>query len=79
MPRCRRSLAPDSPPYDVARDIVEDAARRGDGGYFPQYAGESLGLVHDLPSAADVVHRRVDEAGAALARLVASEGPGDDR
>jgi nitronate monooxygenase len=62
--------------YDAARDIVEDAARRGDGDYFPQYAGESLGLVHDLPSAADVVQRLVEEAVAALARLVGSDGPG---
>jgi hypothetical protein len=31
--------------------------------------------VHDLPSAADVVQRLVEEAVAALAQLVGSEGP----
>jgi hypothetical protein len=52
--------------YEAARDVVEEAAHRGDGDYVPQYAGESLGLVHDLPSAAEVVRRIVEEAEAAL-------------
>jgi nitronate monooxygenase len=59
--------------YEAARDIVEDAAQRGDGEYVPQYAGESLGLIHDLPSSADVVRRIVEEANAARARLAAGE------
>jgi len=54
---------------NAAQDIYNTAAVRGDGEHFPQYAGQGLGLIHDLPGAADVVERIVAEARAAMARL----------
>jgi nitronate monooxygenase len=57
--------APVLPPMlqsNAAEDIFRAAAQRGDGAYFPMPAGESAGLINDLPSAADVVHTIVREA-----------------
>ena len=54
---------------NAAQDIYTAAAVRGDGEHFPQFAGQSLGLIHDLPGAAEVVARIVEEARAAMARL----------
>jgi nitronate monooxygenase len=57
--------APVLPPMlqsSAADDIFKAAAQRGDAEYFPMPAGESAGLITDLPSAAEVVQRIVDEA-----------------
>src|SRR5215468_3240406 len=35
----------------AAQDVVEEARRRADGEYFPLLAGQSVGLVRDLPGA----------------------------
>jgi nitronate monooxygenase len=57
--------APVLPPMlqsGVAEDIFKAAAARGDGNYFPMPAGESAGLIDDLPSAGAVVDRIVEES-----------------
>jgi nitronate monooxygenase len=46
----------------AAQDVVEQARRRADGEYFPMLAGQSVGLVRDLPGAAEVVEAIVREA-----------------
>jgi len=46
----------------LEQDIWAAAARAGNAEYFPLYAGQSAGIVHDLPSAADVVASIVREA-----------------
>jgi nitronate monooxygenase len=53
----------------AARDIVEASHARQDGAYFPMWAGQSVGLIHDLPGAADVMRAVVDEARAVLRTL----------
>ena len=42
---------------------------RKDGEHFPMWAGQSVGLIHDLPGAADVVRAVVDETRAVLRSL----------
>jgi nitronate monooxygenase len=57
--------APVLPPMlqsSAAEDIFAAAASRGDAQYASMPAGESAGLIEDLPPAADVVRRIVDEA-----------------
>jgi len=57
--------APVLPPMlqsSAAEDIFKAAAERGDANYFPMPAGESAGLITDLPAAADVVRGMVEEA-----------------
>jgi nitronate monooxygenase len=57
--------APVLPPMlqsNAADDIFKAAATRGDAQYFPMPAGESAGLIADMPSAADVVRAIVREA-----------------
>jgi nitronate monooxygenase len=66
------SGAPVLPPLlqtRAAQDIVEEARRRGDGEYFPLLAGQGVGLVRDLPGAAEVVETIVREARTVLAGL----------
>jgi len=53
----------------AAADIFSAAAQRNDPGYFPMPSGESLGLVRDVPGAAEVVHAIVAEACEVLAAL----------
>jgi nitronate monooxygenase len=55
-----------------AQDIFDDANRRQDPAWLPLATGQSVGLVHDLPGAAEVVERIVREARAALDRLTTS-------
>ena len=55
---------------NAAEDIYLTAAKRGDTDHFPQFAGQSLGLIHDLPGAGEVVARIVEEARAAMAGLL---------
>jgi nitronate monooxygenase len=53
----------------AARDIFTAAIEQQNGEYFPMWAGQSVGLIRDLPGAGEVVHSIVREARAALARL----------
>jgi NAD(P)H-dependent flavin oxidoreductase YrpB (nitropropane dioxygenase family) len=66
------SGAPVLPPLLQARaaqDVVEEARRRADGGYFPMLSGQGVGLVRDLPGAGEVVEKIVREARTVLAGL----------
>jgi len=47
---------------NAAEDIFKAAAQRGDAQYFPMPAGESAGLITDMPSAADIVRTIAREA-----------------
>ena len=53
----------------AAQDIYTAAAKRQDGDYFPMYSGQSVGLVHNVPGAAEVVDMVSREARAVLAEL----------
>jgi nitronate monooxygenase len=53
----------------MEQDIWMAAARRNEPDYFPLYAGQSVGVIHDLPGAAEVVETIVREAERVLARL----------
>lgn len=55
---------------NAAHDVYAAARQRGDGEHFPMYAGQGVGLLDDLPGAAEVVAAMVEEARAALAGLV---------
>jgi nitronate monooxygenase len=59
--------APVLPPMlqsNAAADIFNAAAQRGDAQYFPMPAGQSAGLITDMPSAGDVVRTIAREADA---------------
>jgi nitronate monooxygenase len=53
----------------LEQDVWLAAARANKPEYFPLYAGQSVGVIHDLPSAADVVRTIVEEADAVLRTL----------
>jgi nitronate monooxygenase len=53
----------------AAQDIYDASAARGAGDYFPMWAGQSVGLIHDLPAAGDVVRSIAREAEAVLTSL----------
>lgn len=53
----------------AAEDVYSAATERRDGEYFPMYAGQSVGLIRDLPGAAEVVEAIVREACAVMAAL----------
>lgn len=53
----------------AAQDIFGHAARQTDPAWFPMPTGQSVGLVHDLPGAAEVVERIVREGRAVLEAL----------
>jgi nitronate monooxygenase len=53
----------------AAEDIFAAAGQRGDRDHFPMMAGQSAGLITDLPGAGDVVRRIAAEASATLERL----------
>jgi nitronate monooxygenase len=57
-----------------AQDIFDEAAKREDPAWLPLATGQSAGLVHDLPGAAEVVERIAREAEAVLVRLRAMGG-----
>jgi hypothetical protein len=50
----------------AASDIYQAAPAQGNPEYFPVWAGQSVGLIHDLPSATEVVERPIHEARALL-------------
>ncbi|MBM3219247.1 MAG: nitronate monooxygenase [Candidatus Rokubacteria bacterium] len=53
----------------AAQDVFAAAAKRQDGEYFPMYAGQAVGLVHNVPGAGEVVEAIVREAREVLAAL----------
>jgi nitronate monooxygenase len=53
----------------AAQDIYAAATQQQNREYLPIHAGQSVGLVHDLPGAAEVVETLVREARAALRAL----------
>jgi nitronate monooxygenase len=53
----------------LEQDIWMAAARQNAPDYFPLYAGQSVGIINDLPGAAEVVSTIVREADAVVARL----------
>ena len=71
------SSAPILPPMlqsNAAEDIFKAAAQRGDREHFPMPAGESAGLIGDMPAAADVVQAIVSEADAVLREFTGTPG-----
>jgi nitronate monooxygenase len=61
----------------LQQDIWAKAARDENGDYFPMYAGQSVGVIRDLPGAADVVAAIVREADAVLRTLSTTEDTED--
>jgi nitronate monooxygenase len=53
----------------AAQDIFAHAARQADAAWFPMPTGQSVGLIRDLPGAAEVVERIVREAREVLDHL----------
>jgi nitronate monooxygenase len=53
----------------LQQDIWAKAAHDRNGDYFPMYAGQSVGVIRDLPGAADVVAAIMKEAAAVLKGL----------
>ena len=53
----------------AAMDIYAESTKQETGEYFPMHAGQSLGLIHNLPGAGEVVREIVREAQAVLAAL----------
>jgi nitronate monooxygenase len=59
------------PPYlqqSALLDVLEAAAEQDRRELLPLYAGQSVGLIHDLPGAGEVVGRMVEQARIALSR-----------
>jgi nitronate monooxygenase len=68
----RDSGAPVLPPHvqrATASDVYLASLKRQDPDYYPMMTGQSVGLINDLPGAADVVETIVREARAILDRL----------
>jgi nitronate monooxygenase len=66
--------APVLPPLvqrSAANDVYLAALKQGDGEHYPMWSGQSVGLIHDLPGAADVVEAIVREARQVLAAFSA--------
>ena len=53
----------------AAQDIFAHAGQQALPDWYPMPTGQSVGLVHDLPGAGEVVERIVREARAVLDRL----------
>ena len=53
----------------LEQDIWAAASKKNRPDYFPLYAGQSVGVIRDLPGAGEVVGAIVEEAKSALARL----------
>ena len=66
------SRAPVLPPHvqrNVASDVYAAALKQGDPEFYPMMAGQSVGLINDLPGAGEVVESIVREARNVLASL----------
>jgi nitronate monooxygenase len=55
----------------LQQDIWTKALSNNDPDYYPLYAGQSVGVIHDVPGAADVVASIVEEANAVIRQLTA--------
>jgi NAD(P)H-dependent flavin oxidoreductase YrpB (nitropropane dioxygenase family) len=53
----------------AANDVFIAARKQGDADYYPMMAGQSVGLVPDLPGAGEVVAAVIREARAVLSAL----------
>jgi nitronate monooxygenase len=66
------SGAPVLPPLlqrNAAADVFAAATAQGDGSYVPMWSGQGVGLVRDLPGAAEVVETIIREARAVLTKF----------
>jgi nitronate monooxygenase len=52
--------------YVTAGDIYREAAGQGNADYLPLWGGQSMGMIHDLPGAAEVIETIIREARAVL-------------
>jgi nitronate monooxygenase len=48
--------------YLANADIRQEATAQGNGDYLPLWSGQGVGLIHDLPGAADVIEATIQEA-----------------
>jgi nitronate monooxygenase len=48
--------------YLNASDIYREAAAQGNADYLPLWGGQSIGIIHDLPGAAEVIESTIREA-----------------
>lgn len=46
----------------AAADIINASSARQSGAYYPMYAGQGVGMIRDVPEAANVVHAVIEEA-----------------
>ena len=53
----------------AAQDIFAASTKQQNPEYVPMWSGQSVGLIHDLPGAAEVVETMVREARRALRAL----------
>ena len=68
----RKAGAPVLPPLvqrAAANDVFVESVKQQTGEFFPMWSGQSVGLIRDLPGAADVVHAIVREARQVLRTL----------
>ena len=61
----------------LQQDIWAKAASEQNADYFPMYAGQSVGVIRDLPGAAEVVAAIVKEANVVLGRLSTTKNTED--
>jgi len=54
----------------VAQDVFGAAVKQQDAEHFPMFAGQSVGLIHNVPGAGEVVEAIIREARAVLAALL---------
>jgi nitronate monooxygenase len=52
--------------YVNASDIYREATGQGNADYLPLWGGQSVGVIHDLPGAAEVIETTIREARALL-------------
>jgi nitronate monooxygenase len=52
--------------YVNASDIYREATVQGNADYLPLWGGQSIGVIHDLPGAAEVIEATIREARALL-------------
>lgn len=56
------SVFPPFVQFIAGEDINRAAVAQKNGEYFPMYAGQGVGSIHDLPSAGEIVHTIISEA-----------------
>ena len=73
--RSRAPVLPGLLQSALEQEIWAAATKQGNRDYVPLYAGQSVGIIRDLPSAADVVRTIVEEAEA-IVRGLQTSSPG---